>query len=304
MTTPDPAAVITRALAGYLVPGHRYHSPLPDDLAPWYCYTHDGGHSILVAVPEPGRALSEEELTPAPVKAVLKAGWRTDTATGLIVSDLTYDPVLGLVTDPDDDEYADNSPASVAQQAALHRYSVGELYNPKVTRWPDGRGELRLTPAGADFVLFYARPKPHEIQAFTGNAEFAVINRDHVMLLLYAFTDPHDSDPKNGLPWSDAPWEYHRQVAAGTSATLPDDGFPLHLLLVDADTGILRAQRITVPSPEFADVLRQAIVRQNSHPADPAAATREIQALYDAGDSRDLLLHADARFEALRDGTI
>lgn len=40
---------------------------------------------------------------PAPVKAVQRTGW--DVRDGYVVSDLTYDDTLGLVTDPGDDEF-------------------------------------------------------------------------------------------------------------------------------------------------------------------------------------------------------
>jgi hypothetical protein len=58
----------------------------------------------------------------------------------------------------------------------MHRYAVGELYNPAVTRWPE-TPHLRLfgfDGGGAELVLFFRDPTPREVEAFrTGRAEYA-----------------------------------------------------------------------------------------------------------------------------------
>ncbi|MCU4750230.1 hypothetical protein [Streptomyces sp. G-5] len=98
MTDPDPATVIREALGPCLKAGVSYHSKLPADLAPWYCYTVDGGHAILVRVPAAGR-----QFVPAPVKTVLRAGWTLQD--GCLVADLPYDDAIGLEVPDGDDEY-------------------------------------------------------------------------------------------------------------------------------------------------------------------------------------------------------
>jgi hypothetical protein len=46
-----PAALLRLAgLEKFVVPGKRYPAPLPPDLEACYCYTIDGGHSILVVL--------------------------------------------------------------------------------------------------------------------------------------------------------------------------------------------------------------------------------------------------------------
>lgn len=100
----DPRELITKHVA-LVVTGRGYHTPLPPELQPWYVYTRDGGHCITVAVQRfyrPG-ADPEEFLVPAPVKAVLAAGWRTEA--GYVVCDLNYDPSIGLITLADHDEW-------------------------------------------------------------------------------------------------------------------------------------------------------------------------------------------------------
>lgn len=105
----DRQQTIERYFAGtpFLVRGKAYPSPLPPELADWYCYTSDGGHSILCLLEEnAGAAFAShaefENLVPAPVKAVLR-GYRI--VHGYVVADLAYDPDLGLITEAEDDEF-------------------------------------------------------------------------------------------------------------------------------------------------------------------------------------------------------
>lgn len=103
----DPKIIIEQFFenTSYLVPGKQYHSSLPKELASWYCYTTDGGHSILAFIegefdqdnPEP-----LNDMCPCPVKAVLR-NYRVHK--GYPVAPLKYDETVGLITESDDDEF-------------------------------------------------------------------------------------------------------------------------------------------------------------------------------------------------------
>lgn len=100
----NPQDIIQRILSDYLVAGKAYPRPLPTELQPWYCYTSDGGHSIVAAI-KSLYALEkppESFLVPVPVKTVLR-GYEPDH--GYIVVNLPYDGQVGLVTPRGDDEY-------------------------------------------------------------------------------------------------------------------------------------------------------------------------------------------------------
>ncbi|MFF9192706.1 hypothetical protein [Streptomyces rochei] len=313
MSTVDPRGVIASSLGGMVDHSRAYGRPLHPDIAPWHCYT-DGGHSILVVLDDGtlGDEPSEQELTdnlvPAPVKAVERAGWRM--AAGYVVAKLPYDPTLGLLTDPEDDEYGDGTEgedAPAAPELPLTKFAVGEPY-PGNVRWRDGACEIRITQQGVDFVLAFADPEPHEVNAFRrGNAEFALVPAKHHLMWLYRFTDAQEGNPRKGIPWSDQPWAYHLQAAVETPAPpgVPGSSFPLQLFLVDSTTGIIKALRLIGPTVDFADALRAAVSAQAATLHNPAAIAQEIQGVYDRyPQSTDLLLAAEARFEALRDDTV
>ncbi|MEU9354954.1 hypothetical protein AB0D65_29165 [Streptomyces griseoloalbus] len=111
-TTTSPQTIVRRTLAGLLL-DRPYPGELPAELAPWHCYTKDGGHSLLVLLAPVeegfktsagGPARIEDACVPVPVKAVLRAGWRVGD-DGYVRTAVPYDPDLGVVTDPEDDEF-------------------------------------------------------------------------------------------------------------------------------------------------------------------------------------------------------
>lgn len=88
--------IIEKCLHGYTKKGMEYHSPLPDDLAKWYCYTIDGGHSILsiVKIHYADEMVFTDYLIPCPVKAVLEKGY--EIKNGFVIVDLPYSREIGL----------------------------------------------------------------------------------------------------------------------------------------------------------------------------------------------------------------
>jgi hypothetical protein len=92
-------------LSRYVVRGMSYPSSLPPELEEAYCYTTDGGHSIIVVLENEfrdGQRL-EDNLVPAPVKTVLRRGYKTKN--GYVWCNIPYSKELGLLTEENDDEF-------------------------------------------------------------------------------------------------------------------------------------------------------------------------------------------------------
>ncbi len=86
----------------------------------------------------------------------------------------------------------------------LRRYTVGELYNPSRTSWPDGVCQWRLSPNGVELVLFYGSPTSDEVHAIgKGKTRFGLLAGEHSLILAHKF---------GPLPWSDTPWQACRQT--------------------------------------------------------------------------------------------
>ena len=92
-------------LEPWVLPGRTYPHPLPDNLIPFYCYTRDGGHSLLVVLENEYQAGKDPErfIIPAPVKTVLRAGYQCKD--GLLWTTLPYEPESGLVVEEGDLEF-------------------------------------------------------------------------------------------------------------------------------------------------------------------------------------------------------
>jgi hypothetical protein len=85
--------------------GKKYHSELPDVLSPWYCYTIDAGHSILVLIEGHFSEADPElfnRLCPCPVKAVLR---NYSMFNGYPAVSVKYDSMFGLQPESEDYEY-------------------------------------------------------------------------------------------------------------------------------------------------------------------------------------------------------
>jgi hypothetical protein len=91
-----------------LLKERAYHSKLPTELENWYCYTLDGGHSILgivVAHSETAFAHNNDPcdyLMPISVKTVIGNYYNIN---GFIVVDVEYDEFLGPLEKDDDFEF-------------------------------------------------------------------------------------------------------------------------------------------------------------------------------------------------------
>jgi hypothetical protein len=174
----------------------------------------------------------------------------------------------------------------------MHTYEVGKLYTERAN-WPE-LAQYNYRGGEHELVLFLNRPTSDEIQSVRrGRAEFALFVKHSLIILLYRF------DP--ALPWSDAPYSIHlvppeqRTVPARTSA---GQMALLHIVLVDASSGITRALRVISMPPDFTQVLHKAIQEQAKLPFTRSAYNGELEALYQRYPSADLAKMAAVRFSS------
>lgn len=92
-------------LTGYVVRGMTYPSALPPELEQAYCYTVDGGHSIIVVLENEygDEQRVQDNLVPAPVKTVLRRGYKIKD--GYVWCNIPYSKELGLLTESGDDKF-------------------------------------------------------------------------------------------------------------------------------------------------------------------------------------------------------
>lgn len=144
----------------------------------------------------------------------------------------------------------------------LHTYTVGDLYHPDRTDWPE-TPQYNFRGGQHELVLFYRNPSRPEIRgARKSPLDLALVVELPLILLLFRA-------PKLTRGWSDAPFSWH--LVGEDERSLPPDLVGeqrplLHLILVRANGGQLLAQRALTLPPDFAQALHGAIREQASIP--------------------------------------
>lgn len=93
----------------WMVPGKSYPKPLPSELAPWYLYLSDSGHSLVCCLKSYYKA--EGDLTPCLLPVSVKTVLRNyEILRGFIVVDeelagCQYSSTIGLVQPQEDYEF-------------------------------------------------------------------------------------------------------------------------------------------------------------------------------------------------------
>jgi hypothetical protein len=151
---------------------------------------------------------------------------------------------------------------------------VGKPYVEGKRHWPQA---VEYTYSAQHHLLriFYRTPHPKEVKAVdSGEARFAFGVYGAAIFLHFRFGE--------GIPWHNAPYSIH--LVNDEDRILPDWPIPqgehalLSTLLVDAETGILKAIRVCTFSPEFTLKLHQAILNQYAMPFPPDYDKQVIRA--------------------------
>lgn len=140
------------------------------------------------------------------------------------------------------------------------------------------RGEGGLFQADANGLMFILQLNHLDIiaiEAFrTGKMEFALYEEDGLLFLLYQI----DGIFKAG--WGDAPLSFHNMQAEHlpTEKSLQDPC--LHLYLVDAQLGLLLAQRDVALGGAFMQQLRQHVSKRLAEPLAAPEYMQRLQSVY------------------------
>lgn len=149
---------------------------------------------------------------------------------------------------------------------------VGAIYDPRRTTWPEGAAWTYHD--GWELLLRFAGPSTLEVAGVAnGPASLAIMLAGPVAIGLYRFGEgrsdaerapllaaikgilPNAShDPMDAIPWSDVPLEPH----LWTRVPPTEEQAPIRIVLIDADTGIVRAMRVALLAPGFTAAMRVA----------------------------------------------
>jgi len=154
-----------------------------------------------------------------------------------------------------------------------NKYSVGRPYNPNRVSWPECV-QYNYRGGEHELALFWLAPSAQDIAAVRrGEVELAPLYARPVLYMLYRI--------EGACGWSDAPYSIHL-VPAGERVSPPPESRRtlLHVILVDAGSGIVRALRALSMSPELAAAIYAGVRDQLTAPWDRVAYDAAIARAY------------------------
>jgi len=170
----------------------------------------------------------------------------------------------------------------------MQKLEVGQLLQEGKTKYQEGV-IFDFQQAGPLLYLFFNSPTDAEIESVKkGKFEIRFYQKDEVIFILTKF---------QGIPWMDAPYSIHLSQPFEFQEITEGKGFGLTTLLVDANTGILKAIRYSGLSTEFSQKLRIAIENQKSIPWDADAYHKKINMIFGNYSTDDLVNRADAIYK-------
>lgn len=169
-------------------------------------------------------------------------------------------------------------------------YKVGKPYSNR-RQWPE-LAQYNYRGGEHELVLFLNSPTADEINAVRReSAEFGLFVERDLIVLLYRFG--------SALGWSDAPYSIHlvpREQRSTPPSTNESEHALLHVMLVDATNGIVRALRVIAMPPEFTQALHRAIQEQAEMPFTRSGYNGRLESLFRGYSSAELAAMAGVQF--------
>lgn len=176
----------------------------------------------------------------------------------------------------------------------MYKYEVGKPYVEGKTRWPEA-SFFSYDKAGLVLTIFASRLKEPEIEAVRrGQVELALYENQPTIFLLYKI--------RGWGQWSDSPFTIHLVKPEDRPEIKPIIGegqkLLLMIILVGADTGIIKVLRAVSTSTEFTIVLNHAVMRQLEQEFDRLRYNLHIDNLYSRYSSDQMLAMTDYKYRA------
>jgi hypothetical protein len=159
---------------------------------------------------------------------------------------------------------------------------VGEIYSPEHTRYDEGARYL-YSDGAHELVLFWNAPTPAEVEGFRQQPmEVGLFSHGPAVFLLYKIATVCE--------WSDVAFNLHMVPEA--QRQLPDEPpgerARLRLVLVDAESGLIRAKRIVSLDKVMTQALKMTLRAQAADAFNRViyeAAVQQVYARYPDGDA-------------------
>jgi len=162
----------------------------------------------------------------------------------------------------------------------MYKYEVGQLFQDGITMYPEGT-KFDFTQGGPILTIFLEHPTEKETQQIkNGRLQIGFWCKDNIIFLLFKF---------GSLSWMDAPYTIHLSKPFAFEEIIPGSGFGLHVFLVDAATGIIKAMRLIGLGTTFSIQLKKAIEKQKNTAFDESLYDKAIMRVYGNYSTNDMI---------------
>lgn len=177
----------------------------------------------------------------------------------------------------------------------MHVAKVGQLYSPNRHQWKETI-EYSYDVKGHTLLLFVEDPAPEEIEGIRNQSiDIRFLNIEELIVIIFQF-----GEKGKYFPWSDSGYSWYaippnrrripKPIEAGEAALL-------NIILIDADTGIVKVSRTVSLPTRFSTILVKAIREQIS--GEEITPTRQMQLTYQAQSQRSEELASISRVRCL-----
>jgi len=161
----------------------------------------------------------------------------------------------------------------MSEERVLQTYTIGERYPGTIARLAPGEEGLLFdfSDTGAVIIAVYKNPSPREIRNFgAGPVRFGLLEFEGVIFVLAKFGTEQ---------WIDLPYFVDLMPHFETS-DIPDKvGYVVQVVLIDTDSFVIRAIRLTVMSTAMSRRFNELVERQRgTMPKDFQGAVDQIYA--------------------------
>lgn len=177
----------------------------------------------------------------------------------------------------------------------MHKIEVGKLLAPNVTQYQEGP-KFDYTPSGPIVRIAFNNPTAKEIEgAKSGTLEMSYYVRGPIIFVCLKI--------QGCGRWMDMPFSIrlHENVNFDWSDEIVDgQGLAITVMLVDAQTGILKSYRLIGASTAFSRGLRSAILQQYEQSFDKDEYFRLLNETYRSLTSDQIAQRAEGHFKVRR----
>jgi hypothetical protein len=161
---------------------------------------------------------------------------------------------------------------------------VGKRIEEGIEHYQEGC-KFDFSDSGGLLLLFYNSPTEKEIIDITkSNAKIGICEKEGVLFLLWKF---------GSQPWLDTPYSIHLSQKFEFQPIEDSMGYSIHIILVDAQTGIVKGMRLIAMPNKLSKNFKRIIIEQDGLSFDKNDYDKRLNMVYGNYSTGDLIKFAE-----------